>query len=221
MDLESIVGVCALVVSIIAICTALWASDRDHKRILREQMNSLVSQMIYVNGENNTQLAVFVSVQAVGLIKQAPTIMTSLDYVTTAETLFTAQNWADARHYWEIGIEKAENDSEHTRVAVRRGYAERLYYSGDSEKGRELYREASRLVPNDRDLYRFLNAHTYSMWYFSESYYVLNGESSEDHYRQAKNLYESLSDRATRQRGLQELERKREMLQQYRSEQGY
>ncbi len=184
-------------------------------------MNSLVSQMIYVNGENNTQLAVFVSVQAVGLIKQAPTIMTSLDYVTTAETLFTAQNWADARHYWEIGIEKAENDSEHTRVAVRRGYAERLYYSGDSEKGRELYREASRLVPNDRDLYRFLNAHTYSMWYFSESYYVLNGESSEDHYRQAKNLYESLSDRATRQRGLQELERKREMLQQYRSEQGY
>ncbi len=220
MNLETVVSVCALVVSVIAICTALWASSRDHKRVLREQMNLLVSQMIFANNQEDTQLAVFLSVQAVALIKQAPTVMTSLDYVTTAETLFTAQNWTDARYYWETGIEKAQNDSEHTRVAVRRGYAERLYYSGDSEKGRELYREALRLVPNDRDLYRHLNAHTYSMWYLSESYHVLNGESSEEYYRQAKNLYESLSDRATKERGLQALEAKREGLEQYRLQRG-
>ena len=216
MNLETVVSVCALIVSILAIATALWASNRDHKRVVREQMNTLVSQMIYANNEDSIQLAVFLSVQAVALLKQVPTIMTSLDYVTTAETLFTAQNWTDARRYWETGIEKSKGDSEHTRVAVRRGYAERLYFSGDPEKGRDLYRQALAIVPSDRDLYRHLNAHTYAMWYYSESLYVLNGESSEEHYRQAKRLYENISDRSTKQRGLQELEERRERLEQYR-----
>lgn len=172
-------------------------------------MNELLLHLTEATYQNDVHRAGIFSLQAVDLLEKVPSVMNSLDYVTTADALFTAQDWTEARRHWEKGIEKSAGDSEHLRVSVARGYAERLFFINDPELGREWYQKAVRVVSNDSDFHKHLNAFTYQMWYYSESYYVLGGSSSVEQYKRAKNLYESIANRITKERGLQELEQKR------------
>jgi tetratricopeptide (TPR) repeat protein len=199
----------AFSVSLVSVGFSIWTNSREHKRVTRSQMNELLLHMTEAIHQNDVHRAGIFSLQAVDLLKNVPSVMNSWDYVTTADALFTAQDWTEARRHWEKGIERSANDSEHLRVSVARGYAERLFFTNDPELGREWYQKAVRIVPNDSDLHKHLNAFTYQMWYYSESYYVLGESSSEEQYRRAKSLYESISNRITRERGLQELEQKR------------
>ena len=169
-------------------------------------MNDLLLRMDAATQNNDIFQAVIFSTQAVELLNKMPQMMNSMDYITTARALFAAEYWEEARKYWEKGIEKSNTSSEHIRVSARRGYAEELFRINDPEQGREWYQRALKIVSNDRDFHKHLNAYTYLMWYRSESEHVLNGKSSEEQYLQSRRLYESVSNRITKERGLQRLE---------------
>lgn len=210
-----IISILALVTSVVAVSISIWTNNRDFDRKLRERMDNLLPQMVYANNSHDINQVVFLSLQAVDLLKRKPKLMNSLDYVTTADTLFHAQNWAEANKYWEKAIEKSANDSDFTKIHIRRGYADMLFQQGDYEGGRKWYQEALNVVTSDRDLDKHLNAHTRHMWYVSESYFALGGKSSEEHYQKARGLFERITDRTTRQRGLHILNEARESYLQY------
>lgn len=203
-----VISCLALVVSGTSAFFSIRTGIRENQRINREKMNELMLKMIEADRTSDMRQSIVFSAQAVELIKKRPGMMGAMDYITTAEALFNAQDWEEARAYWEKGINRSFGLSEHLQIAVKRGYAERLFLMNDPEKGRDWYKASLKVVSNDRDFHKHLNAYTHRMWYVSESEYGLGNKSAlaQEHYMESVNLYRIINNRTTKERGLQELE---------------
>ncbi len=219
----------ALVASLIAIYGSIWTSNRENKTVIREQMNSLIFELIDTNTayiellstpattiqEINkrtykssllVERASPLSMQAVSLINQAPDVMNAMDFYLTAEVSRIAQSWEVVNLCYERAIRNSWNTTAFNRVTFRRGYAHTLFEQGNYDEGRRLYKEALEVVPSSNDIYKHMNGYTYLRWYRNESGIVLQGKSSKEQYERAKETYASIKDATARQVNLLQLE---------------
>lgn len=220
---------CALVASLIAIYGSIWTSNRENKTAIREQMNSLIFELIEMNTayvellstpatttqEINkmtykssllVERALPLSMQAISLINQAPNVMNAMDFYLTAEVSRIAQSWEVVNLCYERAIKNYWNTTAFNKVTFRRGYAHTLFEQGNHDEGRRRYREALEVVPSSNDRYKHMNGYTCLRWYRNESGFVLQGKSSEEHYERAKEIYASIEDATARQVNLLQLE---------------
>lgn len=211
----------ALIVSLIAI----RRGNIDSRRTLRAQMNNVVDQMSKVVLEYSKLLALptstdeevnnrssrsrvivqdafYLSTQADSLIKQQPAIMGANDYFITAHVHFLAADWTSANTYWEKAIKKSKHGSEFSQVIITRGYADVLFQQGRYDEGRHYYKAALEILDDTSDRNKSINGYTSRLWWLSESHNVLYGVSSEEHYKKAKTIYESISNPHMKRDGL-------------------
>lgn len=198
-------GSAALVLSLVAIIVAVWTSNRENNRALRQRMDDLLLQMAMALDNGNVQQGVFIVPQAIRLLKAIPKLVNAVDYATTANTLHLVNNWPEGNEYYEMAINKAREESDFTRAVITRGYACALLKQHDHEKARRMFQNALEILPNDKDSYKNINAITHQLWCKYELRYG-SPSIAKDHYLEAKRIYETIQDKYMEKDGLLTLE---------------
>ena len=231
--LTLIVSLIALAVSIVSTIYSFRLQSLDSERTTREQLNSVISELIKINAENNamsqvpiatrdfayyqktstiTQVATALSRQAVYLVKQQKGIVTDVEYVSIAQGLVLSSDIQLADKFYLESIKSAP--SKFFKVTNTRMYAGFLFSQGRHEQGRDFYQDALGELNNDTDFNKYTNGYTYHTWMASEG---SNGfwEEAEEKYYKAKRLFGSISNPFIKDNSITYLDKGREIMYQF------
>jgi hypothetical protein len=159
---------------------AVRLQSLDSRKSSREQLNSVINELIKLNAENNslwltplelrnvsyyqrvstiTQTAVSLSRQAVYLAEQLSRLVTDVEFITIAQGLVISGDTILAENYYLMAIDSST--SSFYKVNNTRIYADFLFNQGKHEQGRDLYESALKEFGNNTDWEKMINAHTY------------------------------------------------------------
>ena len=220
----------ALAVSVLSAAFSFRLQRLDSRRSTREQLNETVSELIRLNAENNSmwfipseqrdagyyqkqgslaQTAVAVSRQAAYLAEQQPDLVTDIEFLTIAQGLVMAGDFATADGYWQKAVNASPNA--YYRVVNTRMYADFLFNQGKHESGRTLYKQALTILDDlpDTDYRKYTNGYTCQMWMVSEANHRF-WEEADVAFDRARRLFEKISNPYAVQNGLSGLRQAKE-----------
>jgi tetratricopeptide (TPR) repeat protein len=231
IDLDKLL---ALVISAIALCISILATiysatrqQSDRVRSIREQLGKIIQQLIEAKAEevklseekrrgsmdNDVFMQRWQSLhetidsqtrRAISLATDYPNLDTDIDHAILARSFSLIGEWQQADKSWQCAVASAERAGlTYYRMLDLRGYADFLFSRDRFEEGRARWKAALNCLDSNNDEGKYQNGYTYQLWMRWEA-----GETARARncYKEAHQLYLSISNITMRQSSLRDLE---------------
>ncbi len=196
---------------------------KEEEQSLRFQLNSLVKDIIDVNGVQYemdlvppaerdlyyyrksgylNEKRTFLASQAFWVMEKIPNMVSDKEYNIVARSLYSAFDIFNSEKYYQKAIEVSKE--EFNKIFNIRSYADFLYLVGRNPEGADQYKKALQLLPSSNDYSRAINGYTYQMWFVNETMSG-NTDEAQNIYNQAKQEYESITSTGSRNHWLHSL----------------
>jgi len=191
---------------------------------VRDQLSGIVQELIKLLNENEEhqstpptaqdsnffrrsvsiqQTLTALSRQALALIKLAPEVVFDVEFSCVALALEVVGDFPEAERYSKEAVKSSPSD--YYRITNLRTYGAFLLRQGEHERGRKLFQEALSIWGNTTDFSKLMNGYTYQFWGRAEWWCSPGRGRADECFRQAKEIYETISADEMRAQALRNL----------------
>jgi tetratricopeptide (TPR) repeat protein len=177
----------------------VFERDEQLKREAAGNRNTpaIVNLRSFYNGQK-----LFYARQAIFLMKQAPKLVTEVEYNSLARAFASNDDLPEADSYYRQAI--AVSPTPFYKAINLRGHARILFALGRVKEGRTAFQEALKLVAADNDPNMWFHGETYQRWAALERDYQ-NHKQADERFKDAETAYKAIRLPARQNDGLANL----------------